>query len=158
MERITSFSIDHTRLKPGLYVSRLDSFGGVEATTFDLRLKTPNGGEYLTTAASHTFEHLGATFLRNDPEFKTKTIYFGPMGCRTGFYAVFFGIYDSEGMSQLFVDMCSFIESFEGEVPGTKEAECGNCADHDLIKVKAEASAYKSVLESLSEETSQYPV
>ncbi|MBO7700190.1 MAG: S-ribosylhomocysteine lyase, partial [Eubacteriaceae bacterium] len=129
MERIASFNVDHVRLLPGLYVSRRDSFRDAVVTTFDIRMKKPNAGDYLTTTEAHTIEHLGATFLRNDPRTSESTVYFGPMGCRTGFYAVFFGDLESDDVSDIITEMFEFIASYQGTIPGQSEMECGNYRD-----------------------------
>lgn len=114
MEKIASFTIDHLKLLPGVYVSRKDKVGQQVITTFDIRMTRPNFEPVLNTAEVHTIEHLGATFLRNDSEFKDKTIYFGPMGCRTGFYMVLAGDYDSKDVVELVTRMFIFMKNFEG--------------------------------------------
>ena len=118
MENIASFTLDHLKLLPGVYVSRKDKVGQQVITTFDIRMTRPNFEPVLNTAEVHTIEHLGATFLRNDSEFKDKTIYFGPMGCRTGFYMVLAGDYDSKDVVELVTRMFIFMKDFEGDVPG----------------------------------------
>ena len=134
MERIASFSVDHRVLEPGVYVSRRDSDAatGCTTTTFDLRMTAPNREPVMDTAAVHAIEHLGATFLRNDAEWSTRVIYFGPMGCRTGFYLVAFGELESVDVADLVRRMFSFIRDFEGEIPGAKPEECGNYLDQNL--------------------------
>ncbi|MBP5225694.1 MAG: S-ribosylhomocysteine lyase, partial [Lachnospiraceae bacterium] len=129
MEKIASFRIDHLRLEPGIYVSRKDVFGGVTLTTFDIRLTAPNREPVLNTAELHTIEHLGATFLRNRDGVKERVVYFGPMGCRTGFYAILEGDLTSEELVPLMREMFAFIRDFEGVIPGAKPDECGNYAD-----------------------------
>ena len=119
MEKIASFTIDHLKLLPGVYISRKDKVGQQVITTFDIRMTRPNFEPVLNTAEVHTIEHLGATFLRNDSEFKDKTIYFGPMGCRTGFYMVLAGDYDSKDVVELVTRMFIFMKDFEGDVPRT---------------------------------------
>lgn len=129
MEKIASFTIDHLKLLPGVYVSRKDKVGQQVITTFDIRMTRPNFEPVLNTAEVHTIEHLGATFLRNDSEFKDKTIYFGPMGCRTGFYMVLAGDYDSKDVVELVTRMFIFMKDFEGDVPGACAKDCGNYLD-----------------------------
>lgn len=118
MEKITSFTVDHLRLVPGVYVSRIDYVAGNPVTTFDLRLTKPNCEPVMNTAEIHTIEHLAATFLRNHSEYGDKTIYFGPMGCRTGFYLILSGEYSSKDIVPLMAEMFRFIADFEGDVPG----------------------------------------
>ena len=150
MERIASFSVDHRVLEPGVYVSRRDSDDatGCTTTTFDLRM----------TAAVHAIEHLGATFLRNDAEWSGRVIYFGPMGCRTGFYLVAFGELESADVADLVRRMFAFIRDFEGEIPGAKPEECGNYHDNDLVQAKWWARRYMAnTLEVLDEAHTHYP-
>ena len=123
MEKIASFTIDHIKLQPGVYVSRKDTVGAEVITTFDLRMTSPNEEPVMNTAEVHTIEHLGATFLRNHPEYGPKTIYFGPMGCRTGFYLLLAGDYSSRDVVPLMTQMCEFIRDFRGEVPGASPKE-----------------------------------
>ena len=132
MEKIASFTINHLTLLPGVYVSRKDNVGDSVITTFDLRMTRPNYEPVMNTAEVHTIEHLGATFLRNHEEFGSKTIYFGPMGCRTGFYLVLAGDYKSRDILPLLNDMFDFISGFEGEVPGASARDCGNYLDMNL--------------------------
>ncbi len=145
MQKIESFKIDHTVLDAGLYVSRRDEKNGVCATTFDMRLTAPNREKVMEIAAIHTIEHLGATFLRNSDK-KEDVIYFGPMGCRTGFYIVMFGRLESEDMYDLVVSMCDFILKFEGEIPGATPVECGNYSEQDLPMAKFYIEKYKKSL------------
>ena len=126
MEKITSFTIDHIKLQPGLYVSRKDKVGNETVTTFDLRLTSPNEEPVMNTAEMHTMEHLAATYLRNEPNWKEKVLYFGPMGCRTGFYLLLSGDLTSEDALPLVRDCFSFIADFEGDVPGASAKDCGN--------------------------------
>ena len=126
MEKIASFTIDHNLLQPGVYVSRKDQVAGGTVTTFDLRMTSPNEEPVMNTAEMHTIEHLGATFLRNHKEFGDKTVYFGPMGCRTGFYLLLAGDYSSRDILPLMVEMYEFIRDFEGEVPGASPKDCGD--------------------------------
>ncbi len=132
MEKITSFTIDHNKLQPGVYVSRKDPVGDSIITTFDLRMTSPNEEPVMNTAEVHTIEHLGATFLRNHREFASRTIYFGPMGCRTGFYLLLAGDYESKDIIPLMVEMWEFIRDFSGEVPGACARDCGNYLDMNL--------------------------
>lgn len=118
MEKITSFTIDHLKLEPGVYVSRKDHVGNETITTFDLRMTSPNDEPVMNTAEVHTIEHLGATFLRNHKEYKGKVVYFGPMGCRTGFYLLIAGDLSSKDIMPLMIEMYEFIRDFKGEVPG----------------------------------------
>ena len=132
MEKITSFTIDHIKLIPGVYVSRVDYVAGNPITTFDLRMTSPNDEPVMNTAEMHTVEHLAATFLRNHAEYKDKTIYFGPMGCRTGFYLLLAGEYKSKDIDPLMVEMFDFIANFYDEVPGASAKDCGNYLDMNL--------------------------
>lgn len=155
MEKITSFTIDHIRLQPGLYVSRKDAVGSETVTTFDLRLTSPNEEPVMNTAEVHTIEHLAATFLRNDPAWKDRVVYFGPMGCRTGFYLLTRGLTPAEAL-ELTVESFRFMAGFEGAVPGASEVECGNYRDMDLPAAKAEAAAMLPVLEALTGDELHY--
>lgn len=132
MEKITSFTIDHLKLQPGVYVSRKDHVGAEVITTFDLRMTSPNEEPVMNTAEVHTIEHLAATFLRNHPVYKEKTIYFGPMGCRTGFYLLLAGDYTSKDIVPLMIEMYEFIRDFHDEVPGASPKDCGNYLDMNL--------------------------
>lgn len=143
MDKIPSFSINHDALLPGIYVSRKDHVGQETLTTFDIRFKRPNVEPPMETSAMHTFEHLGATFLRNDPEWKDRTIYFGPMGCRTGFYVIFSGDLKSEDIVDVVRRMCEFILEFEGEIPGAASRDCGNYLDQNLTFTKCYTAQYK---------------
>ena len=142
MEKIASFTVNHLNLFPGVYVSRQDKVGAETITTFDLRMTAPNKEPVMNTAEIHTLEHLGATFLRNDPEYKDKTIYFGPMGCRTGFYVVLAGELDSKDIVPLITRMFEFARDFEGEVPGASARDCGNYLDMNLGMAKYIAKRY----------------
>ena len=126
MEKIASFTVDHLRLVPGVYVSRVDQVAGNPITTFDLRMTRPNKEPVMNTAEVHTIEHLGATFLRNHRDYASKTLYFGPMGCRTGFYLILAGSYKSKDIVPLLKEMYTFMAEFEGEVPGAAAKDCGN--------------------------------
>lgn len=142
MERIASFSVDHLNLWPGIYVSRIDRSGATSVTTFDLRITAPNKEPVIDMPALHTIEHLGATFLRNCDR-KDSIVYFGPMGCRTGFYLLVFGEKTSEEIAPLVLRMCDFILDFEGEIPGAKPEECGNYSEQNLNMAKYYIKKYK---------------
>ena len=142
MEKIASFTIDHIKLEPGVYVSRKDTVGAEVITTFDLRMTSPNDEPVMNTAEVHTIEHLGATFLRNHPLYKDKTIYFGPMGCRTGFYLLLAGNYTSKDIVGLIIEMFEFIRDFHDEVPGASPKDCGNYLDMNLGMANYLASRY----------------
>lgn len=158
MEKITSFTIDHLKLIPGVYVSRVDYAGESPITTFDLRMTSPNDEPVMNTAEMHTIEHLAATFLRNHAEFGDKTIYFGPMGCRTGFYLLLSGKYESRDIIPLMQEMFSFIAAFEGEVPGASAKDCGNYLDMNLPMAKYLAKKYlEEVLTDITDERLIYP-
>ena len=158
MEKIASFTIDHLKLLPGIYVSRKDNIGKETVTTFDLRMTRPNFEPVMNTAEVHTIEHLGATFLRNHPVFKDKTVYFGPMGCRTGFYLLLAGDYTSEDIKGLVLEMFEFIRDFDGEVPGACAKDCGNYLDMNLNMAKYIAKKYvDEVLLNISEKRLVYP-
>ena len=142
METIKSFTVDHKRLLPGVYVSRKDSTGHDVVTTFDIRMTRPNFEPVMNTAEIHTLEHLGATFLRNHDEWGDKMIYFGPMGCRTGFYLLLAGDYESEDIISLLREMFEFVCHFEGEIPGAAPEACGNYLDQNLPMAKYLAEKY----------------
>lgn len=153
MDRIASFKINHLKLKKGLYVSRRDVKDGVTLTTFDMRITAPNVEPVVDMAALHTIEHLGATYLRNC-SIKQDVVYFGPMGCRTGCYIVLFGNLNSEDILSVVLDMCDYIISFEGEIPGAKPDECGNYLEQNLSMAKYYVSQYKQAL--LTEKNFEY--
>ena len=158
MEKITSFTVNHLTLLPGVYVSRKDTVGNEVITTFDLRMTRPNFEPVMNTAEVHTLEHLGATFLRNHAEYKDKVIYFGPMGCRTGFYMVLAGDYESKDVVPLVTEMYTFMKDFEGDVPGAAARDCGNYLDMNLNMAKYVAKKYyDEVLTDISEERLIYP-
>ena len=158
MEKIASFTIDHLKLKPGVYVSRRDRVGVETITTFDLRMTSPNEEPVMNTAEIHTIEHLGATFLRNHPVYKDKTIYFGPMGCRTGFYLLLAGELESEDIVPLMVEMFEFIRDFHDEVPGASPKDCGNYLDMNLGMANFLADRYlKNVLYDIRKDRLVYP-
>ncbi|MBP3925843.1 MAG: S-ribosylhomocysteine lyase [Clostridium sp.] len=158
MEKITSFTIDHLKLLPGIYVSRRDKAGDSVITTFDIRMTRPNFEPVMNTAEVHTIEHLGATFLRNDPYWKERVIYFGPMGCRTGFYLLLSGELNSRDIVPLMVSMFDFIRRYEGEVPGACAKDCGNYLDMNLPMAKYLADKYlREVLTGIDEVRLIYP-
>lgn len=157
MEKITSFTIDHIRLMPGLYVSRKDKVGAQTVTTFDLRLTKPNDEPVLNTAEMHTIEHLGATYLRNEPSWKDRVLYFGPMGCRTGFYLLLIGDYASRDVVELIHSCFCFIRDFRGEVPGASAKDCGNYLDMNLPMANYWGARYAALLENIGEERLVYP-
>ena len=145
MQKIASFQVNHLNLMPGLYVSRTDQKGGCITTTFDLRITAPNREPVMDTPAIHTIEHLGATFLRNSRR-KEDIVYFGPMGCRTGFYLVIFGEQSAEDVYPLVLEMCDFILGFRGEIPGAKPEECGNWSEQNLDMAKYYIRKYSGEL------------
>ena len=158
METIASFTIDHMELLPGIYVSRKDRVGAETITTFDIRLTRPNFEPVMNTAEAHTIEHLGATFLRNQAEWKDRVIYFGPMGCRTGFYLLMAGDMTSREIALLVKAMMEFIRDYEGAIPGASARECGNYLDMNLGMAKWYANRFlTNVLDTLSEERLSYP-
>ena len=136
MEKITSFTINHLKLLPGVYVSRKDKAKSEVVSTFDIRMTRPNFEPVMNTAEVHTLEHLGATYLRNREDYSDKVLYFGPMGCRTGFYLLLAGDYQSKDIVPLMVDMFTFIRDFEGDVPGAAARDCGNYLDMNLPMAK----------------------
>lgn len=157
MEKIASFTIDHLRLQPGVYVSRKDRVGSETVTTFDLRMTSPNEEPVMNTAEVHTIEHLGATFLRNDPRWKDRVLYFGPMGCRTGFYLLLAGDLSSEQVLDLVKKCFRFIADYRGEVPGASARDCGNYLDMNLPMANYLAEKYCRVLETADESRLHYP-
>ena len=158
MEKIASFTIDHTRLLPGVYVSRKDNVSGNILTTFDLRMTRPNYEPVMNTAEIHTVEHLAATFLRNHKVYQDKIIYFGPMGCRTGFYLIMAGDYESKDIVDLLVELFTFMSEFEDEVPGASARDCGNYLDMNLPMARYISKKYLTeVLFNITEERLIYP-
>ncbi len=158
MKKIASFTIDHIKLQPGIYVSRKDFVGKEIITTFDLRMTSPNEEPVMNTAEVHTIEHLGATFLRNHKDFSDKVIYFGPMGCRTGFYLLLAGDYESKDIVPLITEMFIFIRDFHDEVPGASAKDCGNYLDMNLNMANWLADKYLDhVLFNISDERLVYP-
>ena len=160
MEKIASFTVNHLTLEPGVYVSRIDTDpqGGATATTFDLRWTAPNREPVMDTAAVHAVEHLAATYLRNNEEWKERILYFGPMGCRTGFYLIVFGECHPMELQALLQGMCRFIVTFEGEIPGARPEECGNWHDSDLPMAQYHAKRWlENTLNGLDEAHTTYP-
>ena len=157
MEKITSFTIDHIKLQPGLYVSRKDRVGVETVTTFDLRLTKPNDEPVMNTAEVHTIEHLAATYLRNDPAWKDRVLYFGPMGCRTGFYLLLAGDYASADVVRLVLDCFRFIRDYRGEVPGAAPKDCGNYLDMNLNMANYWGIIYAALLENIGNDRLVYP-
>lgn len=150
--------VDHIKLIPGIYVSRKDTVGKEVITTFDIRITSPNDEPVMNTAEVHTIEHLGATFLRNHPQYKDKIIYFGPMGCRTGFYMLLNGNYASRDILPLVKEMFAFIRDYKGEIPGATPKDCGNYLDMNLPMAKFVAKRYlNEVLSNISDERLNYP-
>ena len=145
MKKIASFTIDHLKLEPGLYVSRKDKKGDVTVTTFDMRITAPNKEPVIDMPALHTIEHLAATYLRNSA-IKEDVVYFGPMGCRTGCYIVLFGDLISEDIFETVISMCDFIINFEGDIPGATPSECGNYSEQNLNMAKYYIAKYKKDL------------
>ena len=157
MEKITSFTIDHLKLQPGVYVSRKDMVGSETVTTFDLRLTSPNEEPVMNTAEVHTIEHLAATWLRNDPVWRERVLYFGPMGCRTGFYLLLKGDLTSEEVVQPVLDCFRFIRDYRGEVPGACARDCGNYLDMNLPMANYWGARYAALLENITPDRLVYP-
>lgn len=158
MKKIASFTVNHIDLLPGIYVSRIDTIGAEVLTTYDLRFKRPNLEPVMNTAEIHTIEHIAATFLRNHPVFADETIYFGPMGCRTGFYLILKGQRTSKDIVPLITELFQFVADFEGEVPGASPRDCGNYLDMNLPMAKYEAKKYvENVLLHISDANLNYP-
>ncbi|HIW41708.1 MAG TPA: S-ribosylhomocysteine lyase [Candidatus Mediterraneibacter vanvlietii] len=158
MEKIASFTVDHIRLVPGVYVSRKDTVNSSVITTFDIRMTSPNDEPVMNTAEVHTIEHLGATFLRNHADYKDRVIYFGPMGCRTGFYLLLAGDYSSADIVPLLKEMYTFIASYEGEIPGASAKDCGNYLDMNLPMAKYLARRFlTNVLTDIHDSQLYYP-
>ena len=157
MKPIASFTINHLTLLPGVYVSRKDSVGDSVVTTFDLRVTRPNEEPVMNTAEVHTIEHLAATFLRNHAEFGSRIVYFGPMGCRTGFYLLLAGDYESTDILPLLRELFAFIRDYKDEVPGASAIECGNYLDMNLPMANYYGKRYLEVLENITPERLVYP-
>jgi len=158
MEKIASFTINHLELLPGVYVSRQDKFGDTVLTTFDIRMTRPNLEPVMNTAEMHAIEHLAATFLRNHKSYDDKTVYFGPMGCRTGFYLILHGDYKSKDIVPLLTELYKFIADFEGEIPGASARDCGNYLDMNLPMAKYLTNKFlNEILLKIKEENLNYP-
>ena len=157
MEKITSFTIDHIRLQPGLYVSRKDRIGAETVTTFDLRITKPNDEPVMNTAEAHAIEHLAATYLRNEPDWKDKVLYFGPMGCRTGFYLLLAGDLSSQNVLPLVRDCFAFIRDYRDAIPGASARDCGNYLDMSLPMANYWAKRYVTLLENITPDRLTYP-
>jgi len=158
MKKIESFQVNHLDLKRGIFVSRKDLVGDNSVTTFDIRMKEPNREPVINTGESHAMEHIGATFLRNHTSYDNLTIYFGPMGCRTGFYVIFKGDLESKDVIDIIKEMFEFIMNYEGDIPGADAKSCGNYLDMNLPMAKYEANKfYNEVLCNLKEENLNYP-
>ena len=157
MEKITSFTIDHIKLQPGLYVSRKDRMGEQTVTTFDLRITKPNDEPVMNTAEIHTIEHLAATYLRNDATWKDRVLYFGPMGCRTGFYLLLWGDYCSRDILELVKNCFRFVRDYRDEVPGASAKDCGNYLDMDLPMANYWGKRYTELLENIDDSRLIYP-
>lgn len=157
LNKITSFTIDHLKLQPGLYVSRKDKVGSEVVTTFDLRITKPNDEPVMNTADVHAVEHLGATYLRNDPQWKDRVVYFGPMGCRTGFYLILAGDLSSMDALPLVLNCFRFIRDYEGDVPGASARDCGNYLDISLPMAKYWGKRYSALLENITPDRLVYP-
>lgn len=157
MKKIASFTVNHLGLLAGIYVSRVDYVGEHAVTTYDLRMKAPNKEPVLQNAEMHTIEHLGATFLRNHSQFDTDVVYFGPMGCRTGFYLILKGDRTSNEIASLVTELFEFVVNFEGEVPGASARDCGNYLDMNLPMARFEAKRYLETLYHLKPCNLNYP-
>ena len=158
MEKIASFQMNHLKLLPGLYLSRRDRNGNAEVTTFDLRFTAPNREPVMDMSAIHTIEHLAATYLRNDPQWGDRIVYWGPMGCLTGNYLLMRGDLQPEDILPLMRDTFRFVAGYEGEIPGAAPSDCGNWLLHDLPMARYEAEKYlREVLEVIRPENLRYP-
>ncbi len=153
MKKIASFTVNHDKLKQGMYISRIDG----DCVTYDIRMKIPNGGDYLSASEAHTIEHLFATYARNS-KYSDSIIYVGPMGCRTGFYLIVRDSLSHKEAIELVAESMAFIASFEGEIPGNKREECGNYLDHDLTAAKKSAADMVTFLNGWCEEKLVYEV
>jgi S-ribosylhomocysteine lyase len=158
MKKIPSFTVNHLDLQRGVYLSRIDELGGKILTTYDIRMKAPNKEPVLQNAELHTLEHLGATFLRNEPDIQDDVIYFGPMGCRTGFYLILKGNRSAHEIIPLLIRLYSFMADFSDEIPGASARDCGNYLDMNLPMAKWEARKFlDEVLSHISESQLIYP-
>ncbi|MDR0751749.1 MAG: S-ribosylhomocysteine lyase [Christensenellaceae bacterium] len=157
METIASFQINHLKLQSGLYVSKKYNVGTIPITVFDVRMKRPYKDSVMSTGSIHTIEHIVATFLRNDKEFSSRIIYFGPMGCRTGFYFIVKGDLNSKDVISLLIRAYDYVVDFVGEIPGATPIQCGYCYDMDLEAAKSDSIAYSKILKSATSENLIYP-
>lgn len=157
MDKIASFTVNHLELLAGVYVSRVDKVGDTEITTFDLRMKRPNLEPVINTAEVHAIEHIGATFLRNNETYKDRVLYFGPMGCRTGFYLILSGSYESVDIVPLVRELFDFISKFEEEIPGATARDCGNYRDMNMPMARYEAKLYADQIEHITHDQLVYP-
>lgn len=158
MEKIASFTINHIKLQRGIYLSRVDEVGGDYVSTFDIRMKEPNREPVIDVPALHAMEHLAATFLRNDSQWADKTVYFGPMGCRTGNYVLFKGKLESKDIVDIMKNLFRFIAEYDGDIPGATARDCGNYLSMNLAMARYEAKKFlEEVLENISEENLHYP-
>jgi S-ribosylhomocysteine lyase len=158
MKKIASFTVNHLKLYPGVYVSRKDNIGEHVVTTFDIRMTRPNFEPVINTAEIHTIEHLAATYLRNHETYGDKIVYFGPMGCRTGFYLILNGDYASKDIVDLLIGLFKFVSEYEGEIPGAAARDCGNYLDMNLGMAKHVAKNFlNNVLLSINESNLNYP-
>ncbi len=157
MEKIPSFNVDHNKLLKGVYISRQDRVGREIITTFDIRMKRPNLEPVMDVPAIHTMEHLGATYLRNSPEWKERVIYFGPMGCRTGHYLILAGNIKPMEIQTLLIDLFQFMADYNGEIPGATAKDCGNYLSMDLPMAKYESTIFLDTLKNLNSMNTVYP-
>ncbi|AYE36250.1 S-ribosylhomocysteine lyase [Borrelia turcica IST7] len=159
MNKIASFTVDHTKLNPGIYISRKDVFENITFTTVDIRMKAPNREPVINNAEIHTIEHIGAMVIRNHQDWGKKTLYFGPMGCRTGFYLILLGDYESKDLVNLISWLFTEIANFQGHITdaGATEKECGNYQDHNINMAKHESRLYLKILTNIKEENLIYP-
>lgn len=158
MDKIASFTINHEKLMYGVYVSRIDKVGSESVTTFDIRMRKPNREPVMDVPTMHTIEHLGATFLRNHTVWKEEILYFGPMGCRTGFYLLVKGERNSSNIMELLSTMFGFIADFTGDIPGATAVQCGNYLDQNLPMARYEAKRFlEETLTNIREENMYYP-
>lgn len=157
MDKIPSFTVDHLHLQAGVYISRIDIVSGTPLTTYDIRMKQPNKEPVMNTAEMHAIEHLAATYLRNHKDYKDDVIYFGPMGCRTGYYLILKGNKSSDEILPLLKDLYEFIERFEDDIPGASAKDCGNYLDMNLPMARYEAGKFFNVLSNIKADQLVYP-
>lgn len=156
MKKIQSFQVDHDKLLEGLYISRKDQIKDAVLTTYDIRMKIPNAGDYISPKSAHTLEHLLATFFRGNELLKDNVVYFGPMGCQTGMYLILGTLLTPRELSKHLIDAMEFVVKFDDELPGNKKIECGQYELHDLKQAKIDASAYLEILNNISDERMIY--